>query len=55
MKKRKNKTKSVDEWGDEGNWVTLVDLTKIKKVGVPAIDVLKILCSMKNTNLVKWW
>lgn len=30
----------VDEWGDEGNWETLIDFTKIKKGGVPAEEVL---------------
>ncbi|MEK7209196.1 MAG: type II toxin-antitoxin system prevent-host-death family antitoxin [Patescibacteria group bacterium] len=31
----------VDEWGDEGQWETVVDFTKIKKGGVPAEIVLK--------------
>ena len=31
----------VDEWGDEGNWETIVDFTKIKKGGVSAERVLK--------------
>ena len=31
----------IDEWGDEGNWETLIDFTKIKKGGVPISDVIK--------------
>jgi len=31
----------VDEWGDEGNWETIVDFTKVKKGGVPIDEVLK--------------
>jgi antitoxin (DNA-binding transcriptional repressor) of toxin-antitoxin stability system len=33
----------ADVWGDEGNWETVVDFTKINKSGVPAQDVLKAL------------
>ena len=31
----------VDVWGDEGVWETVVDLSKNKKGGVPAAEVLK--------------
>ncbi len=30
---------SVDEWGDEGRWETVVDFTKISKKGVPVGEV----------------
>jgi len=35
------KISPVDEYGDEGDWKTIIDFTKIKKGGVPAKDVLK--------------
>ena len=31
----------VDKWGDEGNWETIIDFTKIKKGGVSIDEVLK--------------
>lgn len=37
----------VDEWGDEGQWETVLDFTKIKKGGVPIEDVIKML---RKTN-----
>lgn len=37
----------VDEWGDEGIWETAVNLTKIKKGGVP-ID--EVVASLKRLN-----
>lgn len=40
----------VDEWGDEGNWETLVDFTKIKKGGVPIEDVVKALQKLNGSN-----
>jgi antitoxin (DNA-binding transcriptional repressor) of toxin-antitoxin stability system len=40
------KMEPVDEWGDEGVWEQVVDFTKIKKGGVPAIDVLTALQKM---------
>jgi hypothetical protein len=43
MKKQKGKTKSADEWGDKGNWFTIVDFTEIKKGGVPAGKVIRAL------------
>lgn len=30
----------VDEWGDDGIWETAIELTKIKKGGVPIDDVI---------------
>ncbi|MDO8565054.1 MAG: type II toxin-antitoxin system prevent-host-death family antitoxin [bacterium] len=33
----------VDEWGDEGNWKTLIDFRKINPRGVPVDDVIKAL------------
>ena len=40
----------VDEWGDEGTWMTLVDFTKIKKGGVPAADVIKALKELNEQD-----
>jgi prevent-host-death family protein len=40
----------VDEWGDEGNWETLIDFTKIKKGGVPIEDVLKVLRKINGST-----
>ena len=37
----------VDIWGDDGVWETVVDLTKIKKGGVPIDDVI---ASLKRLN-----
>ncbi|MEK9131291.1 MAG: type II toxin-antitoxin system prevent-host-death family antitoxin [Patescibacteria group bacterium] len=37
----------VDEWGDEGNWKTVTDLTKINKKGA-SLSV--ILSSLKRLN-----
>lgn len=37
----------VDEWGDEGEWKTVVDLTKIKKGGVPIREVIE---SLERVN-----
>jgi len=37
----------VDIWGDAGVWETVVDLTKIKKSGVPLDDVI---ASLKRLN-----
>lgn len=31
----------VDEWGDEGNWETIIDFTKIRKGGVPIRELIK--------------
>lgn len=33
----------VDEWGDEGEWETIIDFKTINSNGVPAKDVLKAL------------
>lgn len=33
----------VDEWGDEGEWETVVDFREINPAGVPAEDVLETL------------
>ena len=30
----------IDEWGDEGNWETIVDFTKFKKGGVRTEEIL---------------
>ena len=40
------KIEPVDEWGDEGIWEQVADFTKIKKNGVPAVDVLVALQKM---------
>lgn len=40
----------VDKWGDEGNWETLVDFTKIKKGGVPIEDVRKALHKLNGSH-----
>lgn len=37
----------VDEWGDEGNWKTVVDLTSINKKGVSPRTILS---SLKRLN-----
>ena len=37
----------VDEWGDEGSWKTLLDLTSISKKGVRPNE---ILASLKRLN-----
>lgn len=37
----------IDEWGDEGNWETVVDFTKIRPSGVPAAEVL---AALKRLN-----
>lgn len=36
-----------DEWGDEGNWETLIDFREINPKGVPASELLKALKSIK--------
>lgn len=33
----------VDEWGDEGEWKTLVDFSHLKDGGINATDFLKLL------------
>ena len=50
MKTQKRKIKPVDEWGDEGNWVTIVDFTKIKTGGVPAEEVMRALKANRNNK-----
>jgi len=32
----------VDEWGDKGQWNTAIDFTKIKKGGISAKDLMRI-------------
>ncbi|PJE65340.1 hypothetical protein COU91_02210 [Candidatus Saccharibacteria bacterium CG10_big_fil_rev_8_21_14_0_10_47_8] len=39
VRKLKNQ-RIVDEWGDEGNWETVVDFREINPEGVPAEEVL---------------
>jgi antitoxin (DNA-binding transcriptional repressor) of toxin-antitoxin stability system len=41
------KVEPIDEWGDEGTWETVADFTSIRKGGVPAVEVLQALRSMK--------
>ncbi len=41
----------VDGFGDEGEWETIVDFTKIKPNGVPATEVLK---ALKELNAKKY-
>jgi antitoxin (DNA-binding transcriptional repressor) of toxin-antitoxin stability system len=43
----------TDPWGDEGEWETVVDLTKIRKGGVPAEDVLSALKSLEEEDRKK--
>lgn len=38
----------VDEWGDEGQWETAVDFTKVRKDGVSAGEVLKTLRKIRD-------
>ena len=40
----------VDEWGDEGNWETLIDFTKIKKGVVPIDEVLQALKELREED-----
>ena len=40
----------VDEWGDEGQWETVVDFTKIRKSGEPIKAVLKALKSIREQD-----
>lgn len=40
----------VDEWGDEGEWETIIDFTKIRKGGVPAEIVLEHLRRLNEQN-----
>ena len=40
------KMEPVDEWGDEGMWEQIIDFTKIKEGGVPAVNVLTALRKM---------
>ena len=37
----------LDEWGDEGHWEQVSDLTKVKSRGVPVADVI---ASLKRLN-----
>ena len=39
----------VDEWGDEGNWETVVDFREINPEGVPAEEVLS---ALKRLNKI---
>ena len=40
----------VDEWGDEGNWETVVDFREIDPEGVPIDDVIKALENLEKTD-----
>ena len=40
----------VDEWGDEGEWETIVDFTKINPDGVPIAEVRKALKKIKEES-----
>ncbi len=40
----------VDEWGDEGMWNTVIDFTKIKKVGVSVAELLKKLHTLHGSS-----
>jgi len=43
----------TDEWGDNGNWETLIDFRDIKPDGVPAEEVLEAMVKMtKNSKNV---
>jgi len=39
----------IDSWGDEGEWETVVDFTKIKKGGVALEEVLSALKRLENS------
>lgn len=41
-----------DEWGDEGNWETLIDFREISPNGVPIEDVLESLKRLKWTRQI---
>jgi metal-responsive CopG/Arc/MetJ family transcriptional regulator len=38
--RRLKKQRVVDEWGDEGEWETVVDLRAVSPIGAPADEVL---------------
>lgn len=40
----------VDEWGDEGEWETLVDFRELDPAGVSASDVLKAITKLNESN-----
>lgn len=40
----------VDEWGDEGVWRTLIDFTKIRKGGIPAVELLKYFRKIRESD-----
>lgn len=40
-----------DKWGDEGEWETVIDFTKIRKGGVPADEVLAALRKMPKNKM----
>lgn len=42
------KIMAVDEWGDEGDWKTVIDFTKMRKGGVPADEVLRTLQKIRD-------
>ncbi len=41
------KISPIDEWGDDGEWETVVDFSEINEMGVPAKNVLK---ALKQAN-----
>jgi prevent-host-death family protein len=41
----------VDEWGDAGNWKTMIDFTKFKKNGVKAEEILASLKRLKTKEI----
>ncbi len=40
----------TDPWGDEGEWESVIDFTKIRKGGVPAEDVLAALKKIEKED-----
>lgn len=40
----------VDEWGDEGDWETVIDFREINPNGVPASEVLRALRSLEDDD-----
>lgn len=42
-----------DPWGDEGEWESVVDFTKIRRGGVPAEDVLAALRKIEREDKKK--
>ncbi len=44
------KISPVDEWGDDGMWETAIDFTKIKKEGITAEKILKLIHTINGQS-----